>query len=301
MGADDAPLKGKALSTIRDLYGRGDVVLSFEVFPPKTPRGFDGLYQVIEELAVHQPGFISVTYGAGGSTQSQSLDIVREVRSRFSLPTTAHFTLVGSTVDDIHQFLRSAREMGTNNIMALRGDPPKGQSTFQQVAGGLAHANELVALIREHYPEFGIGVAGYPETHVEATGPDDDLQYLVQKVNAGGDAVFTQLFYDNSDFYRFRDRCAAAGVSRPIIPGLLPVLSLAQVERITQLCGSKLPADLRQALADAGDDAAAQIQVGIDFCARQVRDLLEQGVPGIHFYVLNRSDSVKRILSQVFV
>jgi methylenetetrahydrofolate reductase (NADPH) len=285
---------------MKNLYERGDVVFSFEVFPPKTPQGFESLYRTVGELASYKPGFISVTYGAGGSTQSQTLEIIQEIRSRFRLATTAHFTLVGATVPQLLEFLEKAREVGADNIMALRGDPPQGQTKFEPVPGGLTYANELVSLIRERFPGFGIGVGGYPETHQEATSADADLAHLKRKVDAGADAVFTQLFYDNSDFLKFRDRASAVGIRQPIIPGLLPILSLAQVKRITSLCGSKLPAELLARLEACGDDPAAQARVGTDHCARQCDALLQEGVPGIHFYVLNRSDSVRQIMADLF-
>ncbi len=288
------------MPSMKNLYQRGDVVFSFEVFPPKTPQGFESLYRTVGELATYKPGFISVTYGAGGSTQSQTLEIIKEIRSRFQLATTAHFTLVGATVPQLIAFLDEARKTGADNIMALRGDPPQGDTKFQPVQGGLSYANELVALIKEHFPSFGIGVGGYPETHQEATSPEDDLAHLKRKVNAGADAIFTQLFYDNADFLRFRDRAGQLGIRPPIVPGLLPILSLAQVKRITSLCGSKLPAELLRQLEACGDDAAAQARVGVDHCTRQCEALLHEGVPGIHFYVLNRSDSVRKIMADLF-
>ena len=286
--------------TMREIYQRGDVVLSFEVFPPKTPQGLEAVYRTVEELKSYKPGFISVTYGAGGSTRSQTLDIITQIARRFELPTTAHFTIVGSTLDDIEGFLAQAEEAGATNIMALRGDPPAGETSFRAIEGGLHYAVELVEIIRRQKPGFGIGVAGYPETHQEAKSPEDDLANLKRKVDAGADAVFTQLFYDNDDFFRFRERCHQLGITKPIVPGLLPVISLAQVKRITGLCGSKLPAELLSALEACGDDTAAQQQVGIDHCIKQCEGLLAEGVPGIHFYVLNRSDSTRAILSKLF-
>lgn len=286
--------------TIRDLYRQGEVVLSFEVFPPKSEQAFESVYRSVGDLVAYRPGFISVTYGAGGTTRSQTLEMITQISQRFGLATTAHFTVVGSTVEQIHAFLERARAAGAHNIMALRGDPPQGETSFKAVEGGFSHANELVGVIRQHFPDFGIGVAGYPEMHQEATSPEDDLRYLKQKVDAGADAVFTQLFYDNQDFLRFRDRCDSLGITKPIVPGLLPVLSLAQVKRITSLCGSKLPASLLSRLEACGPDNAAQTQVGIDHCARQCQELLREGIPGIHFYVLNRSDTIRQILSQAF-
>lgn len=282
-----------------ELFAERKLVLSFEVFPPKQPLGFEALYRAVEDLSRFDPGFISVTYGAGGSTRAQTLEIVAEIKNRFGLFTTSHFTLVGCTVEDIHAYLRRARVAGASNIMALRGDPPKGESSFRRTEGGLSYASELVAVIRDHFPEFGIGVAGYPEKHIEAPSMDEDLAHLKRKVDAGADAVFTQLFYRNEDFFRFRDRCDAMGVSVPVVPGLLPVLNLAQVKRITSLCGSTLPPLLLHRLESCGEDAAAQVQVGIEHCTDQCAELLREGVPGIHFYVLNRSDATCRILDNV--
>jgi len=284
---------------IPDLYKPGKLVLSFAVFPPKTEQGFESLYRSVGELARFEPGFISITYGAGGSTQTQTLEIVRQIRERFSLATTTHFTLVGTTVAGIHAFLEQAQKAGAENIMALRGDPPQGESAFRPVQGVLSNANQLVSLIREHFPNFGIGVAGYPEKHLECASMEIDLANLKRKVDAGAHAVFTQLFYSNDDFFRFRDRCSQMGVSIPIVPGLLPVLNLAQVKRITSLCGSKLPNQLLTALESCGDDAVAQTQVGIEHSTKQCEGLLAEGIPGIHFNVLNRSDATRQILASV--
>lgn len=284
---------------IGDIYARNKFGLSFEVFPPKTPQGLQPLWKTVECLAEYKPGFISCTYGAGGSTQDQTLEIVRAIRERFRTTATAHFTCVGSTVDDIRGWLSQARAAGVENIMALRGDPPQGQATFQAVTGGLRYASELVALIQREFPEFGIGVAGYPETHQDAQSPEADLENLKRKIDAGGQAVFTQLFYDNEDFLRFRDRAAKVGVGVPIVPGILPVLSLAQVKRITSLCKARLPDSLLAKLESCGDDAAAQVEVGIEHASVQCEGLLKAGIPGIHFYVLNKSEPTCKILSNV--
>jgi methylenetetrahydrofolate reductase (NADPH) len=281
---------------ISDLY-RGDKPdLSFEVFPPKTAQGLEAVYRVAGEFGRYKPGFISVTYGAGGSTRSQTQEIAAEINRRFGMPTTAHLTCVGSTVDELRSWLRSTAEMGVANIMALRGDPPQGQTTFQAIDGGFHYAIDLVKLLRSEFPGLGIGVAGYPETHQEATSPEDDLRYLSMKVAAGAHAIFTQLFYDNDDFFRFRDRCDAIGIKSPIVPGLLPVLSCAQVKRITSLCKSCLPSSLLARLEGCGDDAEAQISVGVEHARKQTEGLLKGGVPGIHYYVLNRSETIHRIL-----
>jgi methylenetetrahydrofolate reductase (NADPH) len=284
---------------IRDLYRGSKPVWTFEVYPPKSDAGLEPLYAVVDAFRRYDPGFISITYGAGGGTRDLSLRIAADVIGRFGLPVTAHLTCVGSTVDQLRGWLAEAKWLGVANIMALRGDPPSGQMSFSAVEGGLRYAIDLVRLLKSEFPEFGIGVAGYPETHQEALSPEDDLRHLHAKVASGGDAVYTQLFYDNDDFFNFRDRCAALDIRRPIVPGLLPVLSLAQVRRITSLCKSCLPKKLLEDLEQNKDDAEAQISIGVDHCRRQVEGLLAAGVPGIHFYVLNRSDTIIRILDGI--
>jgi methylenetetrahydrofolate reductase (NADPH) len=282
---------------IRDLYHGTKPVWTFEVYPPKTEQGLEPLYHVVAAFRKYNPGFISVTYGAGGGTRELSLRIAADVVKRFGLPVTSHLTCVGSTVGQLREWLREAKEFGVANVMALRGDPPAGQATFAAVDGGFHHALDLVRLLKAEFPEFGVGVAGYPETHQEATSSEDDLRHLRDKVAAGGDAVYTQLFYDNDDFFRFRDRCRKEfGIDRPIVPGLLPILSLAQVKRITSLCKACLPDKLVDALDRLKDDPESQISVGVEHCRRQVEGLLAAGVPGVHFYVLNRSDTIDRIL-----
>jgi methylenetetrahydrofolate reductase (NADPH) len=280
-------------------YGAGRFGLSFELFPPKTAAGEASLFQHVERLVAFRPSFITCTYGAGGSTQEKTLEIFSRVRRDFQLPVATHLTCVGRTVDQLGDYLGRARQEGIQNVVALRGDPPHGDTTFRPVAGGLSYANELVTLIRGRFPEFGVAVAGYPETHQEAVSPAADLANLQRKVEAGADVVITQLFYDNADFFRFRDRCFKLGIMVPIVPGLLPITNFAQIKRITSLCGARLPATLVAGLEDAGDDADAQFELGVEFAVRQTRELFEAGVPGIHFYVLNRSEAAARVLSQV--
>jgi methylenetetrahydrofolate reductase (NADPH) len=284
---------------MRELYQPGQVGLSFEVFPPKTPDGLEHVYAVVGELAEYRPLFVSITYGAGGSTRDQSLEMAREVKARYGLRVTAHFTCVGSTVEDIRAWLAEAHRLGIEHIMALRGDPPRGETHFRPMPGGLRYASELVALIRREFPSFGIGVAGYPETHQEAISPQADLENLKRKVDLGGEVVYTQLFYDNADFLRFREACERIGIQAPIVPGLLPVLNLKQIQRITSLCKAKLPAELVADLERFADDAEAQLEVGVDWCVRQCQGLLAAEVPGIHFYVLNRADHMRRILARL--
>jgi methylenetetrahydrofolate reductase (NADPH) len=196
----------------------------------------------------------------------------------------------------LRDYLAQAETLGIENIVALRGDPPRGETAFQPVPGGLRYANELVALIRAEFPRFGIAVAGYPEKHLECPSADIDLQNLRRKVDAGADVVITQLFYDNADFYRFRDACARLGIRVPIVPGLLPVTNLAQIQRITSLCGARLPTGFVDALVACGDDEQAQFEIGVAQAAEQAADLVAHGVPGIHFYVLNKSQAAIRVM-----
>lgn len=284
---------------LSSVYSPGKFGLSFELFPPKTASGEEELFRHLEELVSFEPSYITCTYGAGGSTRQKTLEIVERVRQRFGCPVASHLTCVGSTEDELRSYLRDARQRGVDHIVALRGDPPKGEAQFKAVAGGLRYASELVALVRQEFPDFGVAVAGYPETHIEALSPEADLENLKRKVDAGGDIVITQLFYINEDFFRFRDRCEQIGIQAPIVPGILPVTNLAQIRRITSLCGAKLPpqfvADLEQREGQPDD----QFEVGVDFATRQTQELLDAGVPGIHFYVLNKSPATCRVLRSV--
>jgi methylenetetrahydrofolate reductase (NADPH) len=211
----------------------------------------------------------------------------------------AHLTCVGATVDELRSFLREAAERTIDNIVALRGDPPKGDTQFTATVGGLSFANQLVSLIRAEFADFGVAVAGYPETHREAASPEADLANLKRKVDAGADVVITQLFYDNQDFWRFRDRCQQAGIRVPVVPGILPVTNLAQIERIASLCGARLPREFQAALARSASSPDDQFNVGVEFATRQVQELVEQGVPGLHFYVLNKSPATTGVLQSV--
>ena len=280
-------------------YGAGKFGLSFELFPPKTPQGEANLFEHVARLVEFQPSFITCTYGAGGSTQDKTLEIIARVRREFKLPVATHLTCVGRTVDQLHEYLTRARQEGIENVVALRGDPPRGDAKFRPIAGGLAYANELVTLVRSGFPEFGVAVAGYPETHQEAPSPQADLANLKRKIDAGADVVITQLFYENVDFFHFRDRCNKLQIKVPIVPGLLPITNFAQIKRITSLCGAKLPDALVDGLDRAGDDADAQFDLGVEFAVRQTRELLDAGVPGVHFYVLNRSEAAARVLGEV--
>jgi methylenetetrahydrofolate reductase (NADPH) len=282
--------------SIKDAYENGRFGLSFELFPPKSPESEAMMWRTVDDLMAFEPALITCTYGAGGSTRGTTLDVIEGVRSRHNLPVASHLTCVGSTVDELRGYLREAGDRGVSAIVALRGDPPKGETAFKPVADGLRYASELVALIRGEFPEFGILVAGYPETHQEAVSADADLENLKRKCDAGSDVIVTQLFYDNADFFRFRDRCDAIGITQPIVPGVMPVTNYAQIRRIASLCKARLPEAFTRAFDAAGDDETAQFEAGVEFAARQVEQLASAGVPGIHFYVLNKSPATIRVL-----
>ena len=284
---------------LSQVYGPGKFGLSFELFPPKTAAGEAELFRHVEELIRFDPSFVTCTYGAGGSTRDKTLSIVEQVRERFGVSVAAHLTCVGSTVEQLTAYLNEAWQRGIENIVALRGDPPRGELAFRAIDGGLRYANELVELIRRETAQFGIAVAGYPEKHQEAPSLEADLKHLKRKVQAGADVIVTQLFYDNADFFRFRDRCESLGIQQPIVPGVLPVTNLAQIQRITSLCGARLPADLTESLTACTDDGDAQFEVGVEFATRQVQALIDGGVPGVHFYVLNKSQATAAVLRAV--
>ena len=279
-----------------NVYGDGKFGLSFEIFPPQTSAGDDSLNRTLERLTAYRPSFVSCTYGAGGSTQARTADWCRRIQADFSTTAVSHFTCVGSTKDELLTWLNAAVEAGIGNIMALRGDAAEGQDSFQAVSGGFSYANELVALIRERFPQMGIGVAGYPEKHPEADDAATDLANLKRKGDAGADAVFTQLFYHNASFFEFRDRYEQAGIDKPLVPGIMPITEFARIKRITSLCGALIPADLATQLEAVQDDKQAQFDIGVDHALAQCRELIENNVPGIHFYVLNRSRACERIM-----
>ena len=283
--------------TLPELFAAPDApVISIEIFPPKTEAGDDALVATLDALMPYEPAFVSCTYGAGGSTRNRTLDLCERFGRDYGVPMTAHFTCVGSSRSELVDWLREAKDRGVSNIMALRGDAPQDADGFTPAADGLAYASELVALIRKEVDAFGIGVAGYPETHPEASDADSDLRFLKAKCDRGADAIFTQLFYDNDLFYAWRDRCKAAGITQPIVPGVMPITNFKRIQRITAMCGAAFPKELADRLEAAQDDDLAQMEIGVDFAVRQCRDLLDHGVPGLHFYALNKSQACATIL-----
>lgn len=278
---------------IIDLY-RERFVVSFEIFPPKTPQGEDGLRQALADLSGYQPQYISVTYGAGGSTQEKTLELALRLRDTLGILPLVHFTCVGAGRAEIRRYLDEIRKNGIENILALRGDPPKGEARFTPPPDGFSYANELVSFIRS-IDGFTIGVAGYPEKHLEAPDMRTDLDNLKRKVDAGADFIITQLFYNNEDYYRFMDRLAGMGITVPVIPGIMPVTSLSQVDRVTSMCGAKVPGELLKRLETCtGNDSICE--AGIEYSIRQCIELKSWGVPGLHFYTLNRAQAIKRIM-----
>lgn len=274
---------------LQDVFAwRRGPVISFEVFPPKTDAALQSFQAVLPRLVALRPDFMTVTYGALGTTRDRTLEIAASIKRDHGMEAACHLTCVGSTAADIDRHLGEIRDSGIENIVALRGDPPQGQASFVPPPGGYRHARELVEHIRR-FSGFGIAVAGYPEKHIEAPDMESDLRHLREKVAAGADIVITQLFYDNRHYFRLVESARALGISVPIVPGLLPIISLQQVKRITSLCGSTIPGPLLERLEAAAEDEEASIEVGVRHAVGQAAELIERGAPGIHFYVLNRS------------
>lgn len=282
-----------------EAYSTDTFGLSFELFPPKTAKGEVSLERHVEELIKFSPDVITCTYGAGGSTRGKTLDVVTRIRDRHHVSVAAHLTCLANTVDQLRDYLAEAEQRCIENIVALRGDPPQDTSHFISSPGGFLYAYELVSMIRTEFPRFGVAVGGYPEKHQEAPSMEADLANLKHKVEAGADVIFTQLFYDNADFFRFRDRCGAIGIKVPIVPGLLPITNIRQVQKITSLCGAKIPYHLLTAIEKKQADPQAQADIGIDYAIQQTQELIDAGVPGIHFYVLNMSQAAARVLQSV--
>jgi methylenetetrahydrofolate reductase (NADPH) len=266
----------------------GKPLFSIEFFPPKTDASAEQLLRTAKELTAHSPDFVSITYGAGGSTRSRTLKYARHLREDYGYNVMPHLTCVGHSRVELREIIAEFREAGLGQIMALRGDPPKGETDFIPHPDGLHYANELVQLIHEVYPECTIGVGGYPETHPEAPSPDIDLLNLKRKVDTGAHFVTTQLFFDNKKYFDFVERVRQAKIEIPILPGLMCPTSHEQALRFCEMCGTSMPAELNAQLAAAGDDQAAVEAVAIEWSSAQARDLLERGAPGIHLYILNR-------------
>jgi methylenetetrahydrofolate reductase (NADPH) len=292
------------MQLVREIYEKkrlaGQPVISFEFFPPKTPEGDRALLEkTLPALLETKPDYCSVTYGAGGSTREKTLMIVDRIHRQHRLTAVAHLTCVSATQAQIRELLGQIRGLGIRNVLALRGDPPGG-GEFQPTPGGFEFSNQLVRFIREQ-GDFCIGVAGFPEGHIACKeGKHADWVHLKEKIEAGADYVITQLFFDNADFYKFRDEMVGRhGVKVPLVPGIIPILSSSQIKRFTALCGARIPPKLAERLEQLGDDDVAVSEFGIEYATRQCEDLLRSGAPGIHFYTLNKANSTVRVLQNL--
>ena len=276
----------------------GEPVFSFEFFPPRTPDGERNLQRALDSLSTLQPDFASVTYGAGGSTRERTLDIVREIKNGYGIEAMAHLSCVGATADELRGTLDQVRAAGIDNVLALRGDPPAGETEWRPHPGGLHYSTELASLIAADY-EMAIGAACFPEVHPEAPNLAHDLRFLREKVDAGATFLITQLFFDNQLYFDFVDEARAAGIDVPIIPGIIPITNADQIKRFTQQCGASIPAGLLEQLDLRADEPDAVTQFGVAYATLQCADLLARGAPGIHFYTLNKSPATRAILSSL--
>jgi methylenetetrahydrofolate reductase (NADPH) len=269
---------------------------SFEFFPPKDDEGTERLFQTISELENDEPAFVSVTYGALGSTRDRTLNVVRRIKQETDIEPMAHFTCVGATVEELRATLDEMRDIGIDNVLALRGDPPQGETEWRQTPGGLKYSTELIELITSEYP-FAVGAASFPEVHPEAPDLEHDLRFMHKKVEAGSTFLITQLFFDNDLYFEFVEAARERGIDVPIVPGIIPVTNYKQLKRITSMCGASIPDDFERELAARQEDPEAVKDLGVSFATLQCADLLARGAPGIHFYTLNKSPATRAILA----
>jgi methylenetetrahydrofolate reductase (NADPH) len=270
---------------------------SFEFFPPKTAEGERQLWETLEDLRTLDPGFVSVTYGAGGSTRDRTLELVSQIKERTGIEAMAHLTCVGHTREELAEILQKLAHARVENVLALRGDPPKGATVFSAAEGGFTFASELAAFIREKDLGFCLGCAGYPEGHMETGSREADLKHLKTKVDEGCDFVITQLFFDNAFYFDFVERARRVGINVPIVPGIMPITNLEQVQRFVRMCGATVPMRLQLQLERVKDNPEAVMQLGVAHATVQCMELLGRGAPGIHFYTLNRSPASRMIVS----
>jgi len=271
-------------------------VFSFEFFPPKTEDGYENLRRTLDQLRHDRPHFVSVTYGALGSTRDRTIGIVKYIKQELGIEAMAHFTCVGATADELKVTLREIDEAGVDNVLALRGDPPEGQTEWTQTDGGLRYSTDLIELLQESF-NFSIGAAAFPEVHLQAESPEADIRFLKAKQDAGARFLITQLFYENELYFDFVVRAREAGITVPIIPGIMPVTNFRQIKRITEMCGAVIPEAFERELEARSDDENALADLGVAYATLQCVDLLSRGAPGIHFYTLNRSPATRAILA----
>jgi methylenetetrahydrofolate reductase (NADPH) len=277
------------------LHGQGPH-FSFEFFPPRNDAAVQDLLDVVQALRALQPGFVSVTYGAGGSTRARTVELAKRLKAEAGVEVMAHVTCVGSTRDELRALLRELRGAGIENIMALRGDPPRGEAAFVQAAGGFAYASDLIAMLASEF-DFCVGAAAYPEKHPEAPDLDTDLGHLAAKVAAGADFLVTQFFFNNDAYFRFVERARDAGIRVPIVPGIMPITNYSQLSRMAAMIGSAIPPRLLLALEERATEPEAVAELGVAFATLQCADLLDRGAPGVHFYTLNRSPATRAVVS----
>ena len=285
---------------IADLYQQDDPVISFEFFPPKSDAGYAALLGTIEDLKGIEPGFVSVTMGAGGSTREKTVGVVKQIEAEIGLTAMCHLPCVSQSRGQIADTLDELERAGVENVLALGGDPPRDVEDFEPPEDSFRYANELVEFIRSGPWSFSIGGGCYPEVHPRAASAQEDLAHLVRKVEAGTDFLITQLFFDNEDYFAFVERARAAGITVPIIPGIMPIVSVANVRRMASLAQARIPHQLEWQLERADGDDALVASVGNTWAGEQCRDLLERGAPGIHFYTLNRSPATREIHARLF-
>ncbi len=283
---------------VSEFYTQDKPVFSFEFFPPKTPEASEKLFETIKALKTLEPSYVTCTYGAMGSTRTNTFEIIEKIKKDFQLEVASHLTCIAHDKKQMEELLYELKEKEVENIVALRGDAPQDGSEPEKIENGFQYANELVSFIRQH-PDFKdyfcLIVAGYPEGHIECSDLTTDLNNLKIKMDAGSDIITTQLFFDNNDFYAFEEKVRALGITQPIIPGLIPVTNGKQIQRFAKMCGSKIPKNLQDKLDEYGDDNDSIEKFGIDFAAKQCQDLLAHGVPGIHFYTLNKEKPITEI------
>jgi methylenetetrahydrofolate reductase (NADPH) len=269
---------------------------SFEFFPPKTEEGEKNLRVALQELKKDNPSYVSVTYGAGGTTRDRTIGIVKWIKQELGIEAMAHFTCVGKTVEELRSTLDEIRDAGIENVLALRGDPPQGQAEWVKTEGGLEYSTQLIELIGGGY-EFAIGAACFPEVHMHAESAETDLRFTKEKQDSGARFLITQLFFDNEFYFDFVERAREAGITVPIIPGIMPVTNFAQVKRMSEMCGATFPEQFEAELEARKDDPDAVADLGVAYATLQCSDLLARGAPGIHFFTLNRSPATRAILA----
>jgi len=288
---------------LKEIYQANKPVISFEIFPPKgaveeKKARIEALFSELKQLTEFNPSFISVTYGAGGSTRDRTLEIVFKIRDELGIQPLPHYTCVGSDKSEILKYLETLYKGDIENILALRGDPPKGEATFIKPENGFGYANELVDYIKSSF-DIGIAVAGYPEGHPECHSKEQDILNLKKKVDSGADIIVTQLFFDNKMFFDFLEKASNAGINIPIIPGILPITNYDQIDKMASMCSCTIPESLRKKLERHGDDAESVRQAGIEFASQQCRELIDNEIKGLHFYTLNKAFAVSEILKNI--